>query len=717
VIDLSTIPHHHAIEDLTRLICDRSQNMDAAYFRPIVAYHLMVAAATMRAKLLTLDRGEIPVNGYVIALSTSGSGKGLSSNILENEIFGDFRKTFTTYTLPHLADASLWKLASLRSAQKGTEEQTEYDKLVREYDSTGEYIFAFDEGHPASIKQVRDKLLMAGVGSINFVVDEIGSNLTKIDPAMPVFLELYDQGLAKQKLYMNSADRKRVAQIEGKTPANMLLFGEPHRLFDGGATESLFYSLLGTGLARRTIFSLGHPIPAHRTTDDATIFDNLCDPGRAKQMQQWADHFAGLADPTKFGWTIDVPRDVGIELLGYRHLCEDKARQLPENDDLRKAELAHRYYKTLKLAGAFAFVEEALTMTKAHLHAAMKLVEESGLAFQKILNREKPYMKLARYIATCGNEVTHADLTEALPFYKSGAAARTEMLADARAWGYKQHIIIKRRFVDEVEFFSGESLEKTRLDAVSFAHSEHWAEGYTPEKAPFNQLDRLVTQPDYNFTAHAFQNEHRLQDNLIPGFDLAIFDVDGGVALDLVHELFEDLAFMTYTTKRHTPEEHRFRLILPMSYVLKLSAEDYREFMQNLTAWLPFPVDRSAAIDCARKWATNPNALVHQNEGEILDVLPFIPRTKRNEDRAKTHKRLGSLDALERWFVQKISDDGNRNNHLLRYAMSLVDQGMQFAAVETKLMALDARLPDPLGPEEIRRTVLVTVARKLQNAA
>lgn len=714
MVDLSTIPHHRAIEEITTLICDRVQNLDRAFFRPIVAYHLMSAAATMRAQIKTMDRGEISVNGYVVALSTSGSGKGFSEGILENEIFGSFRRTFVDFTLPHLSEASLWKHAASRAGQKGTEEQEEFNKIFKEYEATGDYLFAFDDGHPAAIKQVRDKLLMAGAGSINFVVDEIGSNLEKIAPAMPLFLELYDQGYAKQKLYMNSNERKRIAQMEGKTPANILLFGTPHKLFDGGGAEELFYSLMETGFARRTIFALGSPIPASRSLTTEELFDALCDPARAQQIQEWADHFESLADPSMFGWTIDVPRDVGIELLEYKLRCERLAQEMPEHSDLRKAEMAHRYFKTLKLAGALAFTEGSLTMTTDHLFAAMKLVEESGASFQSILSRERPYMKLANYIASCEGAVTHADLTEELPFYKSGAGARQEMMMMATAWGYGNHIIIKRRVVDEVEFFSGESLKQTSLDDLHLAHSGHFAEGYALETAPFDQLDQLLLLEDWNWTAHSFEDGHRLTAKVIPGFDLAVFDIDGTVSLDMVHQLLEDYAFVTCTTKRHTPEQNRFRLILPMSYYLKLDPAEYREFMGNLMNWLPFEVDKEAAVDIARKWATNPNGIVHFNPGPCFDVLPFIPRTRRNDERNKQLKKLGSLDAIERWFIDKITADGCRNNHLHRYAMTLVDQGMSFAEVEAKVFALDARLPDPLGVDEIRRSVLVTVAKKLQ---
>ncbi len=717
MVDLSAVPHHPAIEDLTSLICERVQNNDRAFFRPLVAYHLLVTASTMRTSLNTLDRGEIPVNGYVAAFSTSGSGKGFSLGILEHELFGDFRRTFTTYTLPHLAEASLWRHAMQRAVQKGTTEQIEFDKLQKDYNDTGEYLFTFDDAHPSVVKQIRDKLLMSQVGSINLLVDEAGRNLEKINPLMPLFLELYDQGYAKPKAYMNNAERKRMVQIEGKTPANMLLLGTPDDLLDGGATEDLFYSLLGAGLARRMMFAHGSPIPAHHGATDAEIFDALCDQGRTQEMQQWADHFATLADPGKFNWTVDVPRDIGIELLSYRHECEDKARELQENAHIPKAELSHRYFKTLKLAGALAFVDESLVLTRDHLYGAMKLVEESGDSFQSILTRERAHMKLARYISTCSTEVTHADLTEDLPFYKPGVGPRTEMMMLATAWGYKNGIVIKKRFIDDVEFFSGETLKETSLDKLHLSHSDHFAEDYTPEKAPFDQLHQLVTMDNYNWCVHSFENGHRLTANAIPGFNLAVFDVDGGITREDAHEFLEDHTFMTYTTKRHTPDAHRFRLIMPLNYTLKLDLDDYKEFMANLITWLPFPVDLNASKDYVRKWATNPNALVHTNHGELLDVLPFIPRTKRNEDRTQQMKKLGNLDAMDRWFIQKITKDGDRNKHMIRYALCLVDNGMPFPTVEHKLLALDKQLPDPLGAEELRSTVLVTVAKKLQAQA
>lgn len=54
---------------------------------------------------------------------------------------------------------------------------------------------------------------------------------------------------------------------------------------------------------------------------------------------------------------------------------------------MESTELSHRYFKTIKLAGALAFVDKASEMTLVHLAQAIKLVEESGEFFQQMLVR------------------------------------------------------------------------------------------------------------------------------------------------------------------------------------------------------------------------------------------------------------------------------------------------------------------------------------------
>ena len=357
-----------------------------------------------------------------------------------------------------------------------------------------------------------------------------------------------------------------------------------------------------------------------------------------------------------------------------------------------------------------------------NLHAAMKLTEESGKAFLKLMTREKTYTKLAKYIAASDTELTHADLHEALPFYKSSIGARNEMMTLATAWGYKQHIVIKKSFADGIELFSGETLKETDLEAVRVSYSDHFAYRYHDYNIPFSKLNRLTEEPGMHWANHRFKNgvdvpegqegPHRNEENAITGFNLIVLDVDGGVSLDHVHDLLKDYVFMTSTTKRHTETEHRFRLILPIDYELHLDADEYVEFMKNVVDWLPFKVDEQAN-QRSRKWMSCGHGSYHQNlEGKVLNALPFVPRTSKNKEYQESMKELESLDNLERWFAQRIAL-GNRNNQMIKFALALADTGLQYNEIEEKVLSFNSRLSNKLSDSEIRNTILVTVAKRL----
>ena len=385
---------------------------------------------------------------------------------------------------------------------------------------------------------------------------------------------------------------------------------------------------------------------------------------------------------------------------------------MPEFEVIRHAEMSHRYFKAYKLAGAFAFIDEDDELTEKHLRQAIKLTEESGEAFQKIFRREKSYMKLARYIAGVGAEVTHADLFEALPFYKQSNVARQELLTMAAAWGYRQHIILKKAYIDGIEFFSGETLQETDLDKMTFSYSQDFAKDYTPETQPFDQLHKLITAPGHHWANHRFLNNHRTEANALLGFNMIVLDVDGSFPMNQAQDLLKDYVWLMHTTKRHTDDINRYRIILPMNYELKLDKAEYRQFMENISDWLPFKLDEGT-FQRSKKWLTNNKAKYSYSKGtEILDILRFVPKTSKNEQFAEANKSLASLSNLERWFASRISD-GNRNNQLIKYAFALMDSGMKYTEIQTHVLDFNAKLQEPLPEDELRRTVLRSVARKI----
>lgn len=714
MLDFTGVDHHPALEEIVDVLCNKTLNTDRGFFRVEVAFFLGKIAGSMRASIVTKDRGEIPVNIYALALGTSGYGKGHSVNVMEQEFLAGFKKRFMEDTIPVISEKHLWDIANERAARKGTDQTDEFDSVEAEYKRAGAIPFTFDSGTAPAVKQLRHKLVMGKIGAINLAIDEIGSNLLNNVEILTLFLELYDQGLVKQKLTKNTSENIRGEELDGKTPTNMLLFGTPSKLFDGSQTEDHFYSFLETGYARRCLFGVGHQQrKAFHSQTPEEIYRNQINPQNTATVDKWADHFLRLADPAKYGWKAYVSDDVAIALLTYKIECEKAAELLPEHEEIQKAELSHRYFKALKLAGAYAFLDESNDVEMLHLLQAIKLVEESGESFKTILSREKNYVKLAKYIADVGTDVTHADLHEALPFYKSGNAARNEMMTLAIAWGYKQHIIIKKTYVDGIDFFKGEKLEETDLQEMTISYGEHWAYDYLTERVPFDQLHTLMGADGFHWCNHGLKNGHRSEETVLPGFNMVVLDIDGGVSLETVHELMKEYKFMTYTTKRHTDEQNRFRLILPINYNLQLDTEEYKDFMNALMEWLPFDSDESSN-QRAKKWETLENTSVHyNNEGHLLDALKFIPKTRKNEEYVKERQAIQSMDNLERWFAERIAR-GNRNNQMIKFAMALVDSGMNLIEVSDRVHGFNKKLENPLPEAEINNTILTTVAKRLQ---
>ena len=621
-----------------------------------------------------------------------------------------FRDRFLEETFPLLAEMNLPKLANKRATRKATDPDDELIRVTKEFDSLGSMLFSFDSGTSPAVKQMRHKLLMADAGSLNLEIDEIGLNLTNSGEVLTTFLELYDKGRIKTKLVKSTSENNRFEEIRGATPTNLMMFGTPSKLFDGAVTEQMLYQMLDSGYARRCFFGYLRGAKKNLNLTAEQVYELTTADVSSSFLDDFSDKLENLADIINVNKRLRMERDTSILLIEYKLACEKKASTFAEHEEMRKAELSHRYFKALKLAGAYAFIDNSIELTPAHLYNAIKLTEESGRAFEQMLTRDRPYVKLAKYIANIRKEVTQADLVEDLPFYRGGVSQKAEMLNLAIAYGYKNNIIIKKSFSDGIEFLRGETLEETDLNKMVVSYSTDIVSDYQNEVAPWDKLHKLTQANGMHWVNHHLTGGYRNEENCIPGFNLVVVDVDGGVSLNTVRTLLKNYKYLIYTTKRHTDEEHRFRIIFPTNYKLELDAKDFKEFMNNIYEWLPFECDDQTG-QRARKWLSHDGHFEY-NDGELLDVLPFIPKTSKNEERKAQLNSQQSLDNLERWVMNNIGD-GNRNNMLLRYAMVLLDAGHNFEGIRSRVMALNEKIADKLDESEILGTIMVTVGKTL----
>lgn len=719
-MDTSSYQFNPIVETIVDTLTNKTQNYDRNFFRLQTNFYLALVPACLNISVQSKMTGKVPINLYAVNLSSSGSGKGYSTHYLETQVLGGFRDKFNNEIYPQKVTLSLDSEAMNRASLNNTSFSDTLDKVKKEFKSYGEFKFTFDSATSPAVKQYRQKIILGKIGSINFIVDEVGANLKSNLEPLYTFLELYDKGIVKDKLVKSTQDNQRFKELVGSTPANLLLFGTPSKLLDGGSIENEFFELLEMGYARRCFFSFSKKVISINNLTPEELYETMSSEDQELEIERLSFHLADKADISTIGSTINTPKPVELELIKYKQNCELRASELPEHQEILKAELSHRYFKVLKLAALYAFIDDSVDIQSYHLQQAIKFAEESGQSLTTLMYREKPYVRLAKFIAdNAPKALTLVDLQEELPYFKGTNSQKNELLQMAIAWGYTNHILIKRNFNDGIEFISGESLKKTNLNQIRLAYSQHLADGYTNEYVDWNDptFEAFLSNGSYGWTNHFTSTGKRLEDDMMTGFNMIVLDVDTGNYLNQVKEILKEYEYLIYTTKRHQqPNEQgrvfdRFRILLPINYELHLSKQDYEIFMKNIQSWFPFEVDAST-FQRSRKWQSTSNTQIFRNQGELLDVLNFVPKTYKEAEFNKDTAKVSNLFGLERWFAQRMVD-GDRNNQLLKYALLLLEHSSKsLYEVQEYILEFNKKLSNPLEENEIKSTIFVTLANK-----
>ena len=511
----------------------------------------------------------------------------------------------------------------------------------------------------------------------------IGSNLLGVTDVLTLFLELYDQGLVKQKLTKNTSENQRGEELDGKTPTNMLLFGTPSKLLDGGQTEDQFYSFLDTGYARRCLFGYGQHNRVAKRMTPTEIYEQLTRPDNDAILTKWARHFYTLADPAMFNWKMEVSDAVSIAILTYRLECEAAAELLSDHEEIKKSELSHRYFKALKLAGAYAFIDSSTEVEMGHLLSAIKLVEESGEAFQTILNREKTYVKLAKYIAgikdgghPCGSARGSA-LLQVEPDSPQRDDDHGHSLGLQEAHHHQEVLRGRDRVLQGGrpcrKPISTSSCSPTRTTGpITICSSGCRSISFMSWLRP-----RACTGPTIDFRqGHRAERERhcRLQHGLHrrgwrdrdPGSRGAA----QGVPLPALHHQtpqpgaapvpadVPDQLFPRARSERVQGIHERDHGLAPLHHgcLCEPEGQEMGEFP-----------GRGSTITT---WRVNSSMCCLSS-----------PKTSRNEQYRQQNQKLESLDNMERWFANRMVP-GNRNNQMIKFALCLVDAGWDLPSVQ-----------------------------------
>ena len=695
------------LDKLVTLLSTETQNFESdIYYRNLSCFYMAQVATNMRVRVVTPKQDSTPVNVYACLTGKSGSSKGVSMSIFENSLLKGFYTKFKQQ-YASISYANIEAMA-LHQSQRTNEDYDELNEsLIAEFDKYGSFPLNFAAGTAPAIAQIRAKAQLAGIGSMTAIIDEIGVNMTASQDIFAVGLDSYDSGLLKAKVTKNSADNTRTPDRGIPVPNNLLAFGTASKLFDGAQSEALFMAMLDTGYGRRFIYGQsGSAISQNKTAEE--ILKDIRSMKASGTHDKFEQHFTSLMDPNKLDTLIDLPDECALILIQYHEECKIKAASYPLHQQMLSVELEHRYWKTLKVAGAIAFCMKKDAITPAILYCALRIIEDSGEAYRKLISRPKSHVRLARFIADSNEELTQADIVEALPFYKGAQGAKADMMNLAISWGTKNHIVIKKYYDGDIELFKGEAMKENDLSKLILSYSGHKAFNYKNSLTKWSNMEKLLTKEGLHWLTHHVKDGHRSDPNVVKGFNMIVIDCDGEVSLEQARTMLSGYKSIFHLTKSHTDEVNRFRIVMPLKYKLTMDNTEYKQFMNNIFSWLPFDSDEQTG-QRARKWATCDDKH-NYFDGELLCPLQFIPQTIKNEEYTKELKTMKNLDSVKRWFATKMETEG-RNNTLLKYAMMLKDNGQDLHSVELAVSEFNGQLKEPLEEEELRATIFVSLAK------
>lgn len=723
--DIEQSRYHPLQEDILKLVRGTTLNTNGdTFFRIVIASNLTQIAGAMRAVIEDCYGEETIINMYACGVMPSGSGKSQAQTKVLDYITSSFKKTLENKLLPATHQAVVYqqvqsKLFFQNTPATATMVELESKPIEDEYKSYGSFLWRLSGGTEAAVRQERKKIQLQGCGALNVFVDEIGYNLIANQSLNILGLCLYDKGAIEASITKNTKENTRYPERDIPIPVNFLWMGDPTKLFDSGETEKAFLELLASGFARRTLFGTGNSKSTDTTLTPQEVLDikrTAFDPALRDTI---TNTITDLADSTLLNVHIKLEEPELLYLIEYDQYCKARADKVSEiTDNTYKIELSERMYKTLKLAGTYAFMDRSPKITKEHLLYAMKLAEDSGKALFKMLHPERPYVKLAKYLSTVDEPKSTADISEALPFFKT-PKLQSELLDRACEWGYSHDISIKTLNRGKLVFYYGEVMNLTDLDKLKVSVSNHEAYHYQNDEIPFNRLKAFGSKDGFHWCVHHFTYDPvnvslgntRADKNITSGFNLLVLDLDHGDKLSFIQEVLKDYKYVAHTTKRHSDIDPRYRVIIPMKYELRLSKEDYAQFMLNVYDSLPFSGIDAQTKDRARKWCTCAGTVIEHPEGKLFDPRPFIPNTSENEIHQTQQKKYGNIDKIQKWFLQHM-ENGNRNCMMIKYALMLFDRGVRLEELEKEVLTLNTKIDNPLPVEEIENTIFKTIRNK-----
>jgi hypothetical protein len=700
------------VADITKAVSAYQRKTPVANIVLATCYKLAQVASNLRATINNGEEKNVIVNFFGFSIMDSGKGKNRTLSTLDSYVFGGFFEEFKHAYKKRKMRIKSERIESL--IEEGYDESLAVETVEEEFGGMVDWVSDMEESTPEGLRTMRESMAAVGLGASSLDIDELANNIGKNNEILVALLGIYDSGNSKSKVIKSQTEYNNVFGV----PANLIGYGSPDRLFDGGKVEDDFTLRMSEGLARRSFFAYPDVYPMDSRDPVEIVRLNSEAIEMLKRIKErFYDHFKGLCHPKNANVEIKLTDEANIALMVYSISNEEYVESNPKLQHSEKLEIENRNWKVMKLAGVFAFAEGSPELNKNHVEQAIYVAELSTEAFSRMMNQPPIYERLFNFIKN-NDGCNIVDIAEN-KWWRGSVRDKAELFNMAKAFGFRNDYLFRKKVVEGVEFFSFENIPKVDESKCIISVSKKITEGFKTNSAPFNQLHQALCADGIKYSAGTFKNGYRNLENYEGKQNLIIVDIDDGMKMETAKLMFADYKCLIATTKSHQKEKNgvvadRFRIVFLADREINLDTDSYSEFMGNVYDKLGIPADRSCR-DASRFYYSAPESEYWYSDGDrLFDITPLIPDSDKNVEWKTRHVEINtSNDALETYFIEQMQE-GGRNNAFIRYALILKDDGMDYESIETKVKELNKQIQKPLPVRELERTVLKTIKKRIK---
>ena len=545
-----------------------------------------------------------------------------------------------------------------------------------------------------------------------------------------ILSEVYDEGLKVIKVLKDRAKQTNITNVV----ASGLFMSSPDLIIYSDPVKNRFKSEFNTKLARRSFFIFVDKPSNVREEEDIYASIQL-DKIREEEAKEVRNVFnAELLSLTKdlvdsIGEPITIHSDTEMLFYLYKRYNEDEGNKISDiQHPISKLNREHMQWKALKLAGAFALMDNSTEILQEHYINAIRFVEfiANDIAlFENELMKE-PYESFCSYMKE--NTVDGKSSIKLHSLKKLGyITAKTspllkmkELVQLANSYDTTGDYTINEDCIHYTELIQTDDINITYLavEGTKEERAKKCSMGYVSETCVFEDLVNML-EGDFAYSPFKFANGRRGNDYIEGGCKWIVLDVDKSQITDEeAHLLLSDIKHIIVRTS-DKDNAFKFRILIELDAEIDIPSNAWKLFLKVVAEDLGLIVDYLSKSHILFSYSDSFETIKTNFEAEPLVVKPYLVRVQRHIDEGPTpvtkisaSRKKELLDnPMDTFAYAYMSKSGEGSRNLIRAARHAKDLGASREEVLNLLIEINNYWEYGLSDERFDMTIRSQILR------